>query len=245
MRFTNRQILKIAGPILVSVLMEHLIGMTDTAFLGRVGEVELGASALAGVYYLAIFMLGFGFSTGVQIMIGRRNGEGNYTAIGELFNQGFVFQFLLATFIFFATRFGSPLLLRHLIDSPQVYEATLEYMNRRIFGLFFSFTALMFRAFYVGIADTRTLTANSLVMVGTNVVLNYILIFGKLGFPALGIAGAAIASVLAEVTSLLFFIVYTGLKIDRQKYRLYRFHRIEIHLPKIRLSKWISMRWKR
>ena len=72
MRFTNRQILKIAGPILVSVLMEHLIGMTDTAFLGRVGEVELGASALAGVYYLAIFMLGFGFSTGVQIMIGRR-----------------------------------------------------------------------------------------------------------------------------------------------------------------------------
>ena len=41
MRFTNRQILKIAGPILVSVLMEHLIGMTDTAFLGRVGEVEL------------------------------------------------------------------------------------------------------------------------------------------------------------------------------------------------------------
>ena len=232
MRFTNRQILKISGPILVSVLMEHLIGMTDTAFLGRVGEVELGASALAGVYYLAIFMLGFGFSTGVQIMIGRRNGEGNYTAIGELFNQGFVFQFLLATFIFFATRFGSPLLLRHLIDSPQVYEATLEYMNRRIFGLFFSFTALMFRAFYVGIADTRTLTANSLVMVGTNVVLNYILIFGKLGFPALGIAGAAIASVLAEVTSLLFFIVYTGLKIDRQKYRLYRFHRIEIHLLK-------------
>jgi len=91
---------------------------------------------------------------------------------------------------------------------------------------------LMFRAFYVGIADTRTLTANSLVMVGTNVVLNYILIFGKLGFPALGIAGAAIASVLAEVTSLLFFIVYTGLKIDRQKYRLYRFHRIEIHLLK-------------
>ena len=77
MRFTNRQILKIAGPILDSVLMEHLIGMTDTAFLGRVGEVELGASALAGVYYLAIFMLGFGFSTGVQIMIGRRNGEGN------------------------------------------------------------------------------------------------------------------------------------------------------------------------
>ena len=99
MRFTNRQILKIAGPILVSVLMEHLIGMTDTAFLGRVGEVELGASALAGVYYLAIFMLGFGFSTGVQIMIGRRNGEGNYTAIGSTRDSYSNFFWLLLSFL--------------------------------------------------------------------------------------------------------------------------------------------------
>ena len=75
MLFTKKYILRVAGPILVSLLMEHLIGMTDTAFLGRVGEIELGASAIAGIYYLAIFMLGFGFSIGVQILIGRRNGE--------------------------------------------------------------------------------------------------------------------------------------------------------------------------
>ena len=99
MRFTNRQILKIAGPILVSVLMEHLIGMTDTAFLGRVGEVELGASALAGVYYLAIFMLGFGFSTGVQIMIGRRNGEGNYSASCSTRDSYSNFFWLLLSFL--------------------------------------------------------------------------------------------------------------------------------------------------
>ena len=54
--------------------MEQLIGMTDTAFLGRVGEIELGASAIAGVYYLAIFMMAFGFSIGAQILIARRNG---------------------------------------------------------------------------------------------------------------------------------------------------------------------------
>ena len=67
MLFTKKYILRVAGPILVSLLMEHLIGMTDTAFLGRVGEIELGASAIAGIYYLSIFMLGFGFSIGVQI----------------------------------------------------------------------------------------------------------------------------------------------------------------------------------
>ena len=73
MRFTHKQIWVITFPILVSLLMEHLINMTDTAFLGRVGEVELGASALAGVYYMAIYMLAFGFSIGAQILIGRRN----------------------------------------------------------------------------------------------------------------------------------------------------------------------------
>lgn len=53
-KYSNKDIWEIAYPILISLIMEQLIGMTDTAFLGRVGEVELGASAIAGVYYLAI-----------------------------------------------------------------------------------------------------------------------------------------------------------------------------------------------
>lgn len=226
-RFTNRQILHIAGPILISLLMEHLIGMTDTAFLGRVGEIELGASALASVYYLAIFMLSFGFSTGVQIMIGRRNGEGRYSAIGPIFNQSLIFQLLLALSLFAISKVGSPFILRQLIQSPQVYEATIQYLDWRILGFFFSFTALTFRAFYVGIADTRTLTANSLLMVSSNVLLNYLLIFGKLGLPALGIAGAAIASSIAELISLLFFVFYTMKHIDIKRYALFRFYHLE------------------
>ena len=84
----EQQILKITYPVLISLLMEHMIGLTDTAYLGRVGEVELGASALAGVYYLVIYMLGFGFSVGAQVLMARRNGEGEYKRIGEVFTQG-------------------------------------------------------------------------------------------------------------------------------------------------------------
>lgn len=73
MNFSYKQIWLIAYPILISLLMEHMINVTDTAFLGHVGEVELGASALAGVLYMAIYMLGFGFSIGVQILIARKN----------------------------------------------------------------------------------------------------------------------------------------------------------------------------
>ena len=65
-KYTNKQIWMIAYPILISLLMEQMIGMTDTAFLGRVGEVELGASAIAGVFYMVIFMAAFGFSIGAH-----------------------------------------------------------------------------------------------------------------------------------------------------------------------------------
>ena len=58
--------------------MEQLINITDAVFLGHVGEIELGASALASIYYLAIYMLGFGFSLGLQVMVARRNGELHY-----------------------------------------------------------------------------------------------------------------------------------------------------------------------
>lgn len=73
--YSYSQIWKIAFPVLISTLMEQLIGMTDTAFLGRIGEVELGASALGGIFFVTIFMLGLGFSIGAQILMGRRNGE--------------------------------------------------------------------------------------------------------------------------------------------------------------------------
>lgn len=222
MDFNYKQIWIIAYPVLISLLMEHLINITDTAFLGHVGEVELGASALAGVFYMAIYMLGFGFSIGVQILIARRNGEGNYKEIGNLFTQGACFLVVLATVMFFACEYLVSSVLRHWVSSAQVYEAMTDYLEWRRFGFFFSFLAILFRAFYIGITETRALTWNSVVMVLSNIMFNYVLIFGKLGFPTLGIAGAAIGSSLAELISWLFYVVYTWVKIDWNKYGLFR-----------------------
>ena len=140
--------------------------------------------------------------------------------------QGVLFLILLATVMCIASHAFTPTILRKMISSTPVYEAAVDYTNWRVYGFFFSFIAIMFRAFYVGITHTKILTANSLVMLSVNIVLNYALIFGKWGFPALGIAGAAIASTVSELASALFFLIYTRTKIDHRRYALFRFSRL-------------------
>ena len=82
MNYTYKKIWLIAFPVMMSILIEQLINITDALFLGHVGDVELGASALAGIWFLAIYMLGFGFSLGLQVIIARRNGEQWYAETG-------------------------------------------------------------------------------------------------------------------------------------------------------------------
>ena len=218
--YSYRNIWKVAYPILISLVMEQMIGLTDTAFLGRVGEIELGASAIAVVYYMVLFMIGFGFSIGAQIIIGRRNGEGDFKATGRTFWTGLYFVLALAAAIIALSEIFSPWLMGRIVSSPAILDAALSYVRWRLPGMAFAFVTAMFRAFYIGTTQTRTLTLNSIAMVGSKVLFNWILIFGKFGCPALGITGAAIGSSLAELVSLIFFIVYTRTSCDRRKYGL-------------------------
>ena len=218
--YSYRNIWRVAYPILISLIMEQMIGLTDTAFLGRVGEVELGASAIAIVYYMVLFMIGFGFSLGAQIIIGRRNGEGNFRDTGKIFWNGLYFLLGLSAIIILLSEIFSPWLMGLMVSSKAIFGAALSYVRWRLPGMVFAFVTTIFRAFYVGTTQTKTLTLNSIVMVLSNVVFNYILIFGKCGLPALGITGAAIGSSLAELVSLMFFIVYTRGWCDLKKYGL-------------------------
>lgn len=216
--YTKKHIAKISAPIFLSLLAQNLIQVVDTAFLGRVGEVELGASALAGIIYIAIYTLGFGFSMGSQILIGRRNGEKNYNQIGDIVIQGALFLFLPSLLLIPFLRYGAVHWLPAIFESAEVGRAVAEYLEWRVFGLVFAFVNLMFRAFFIGIARTKILTLNALIMGLVNVFFDYGLIFGNLGMPELGIGGAAVASVIAEFASTLFFLFYLRKKVDLKKY---------------------------
>ena len=90
--YTNKQIWSVSYPILLSLLAQNVINVTDTAFLGRVSEIALGASAMGGLFYICIFTIAFGFSTGSQIVIARRNGEARYGDVGPVMIQGVLFH---------------------------------------------------------------------------------------------------------------------------------------------------------
>ena len=138
--YTNRNIWNVSYPIFLSLLAQNVINVTDTAFLGRVGEVELGASAMGGLYYICAFTIAFGFSTGSQIVIGRRNGEGRYDQIGPVMIQGVFFLLSLAAILFLFSRFFAGDVMRVLISSDAILNAT-----GGIFGLACVWLLLLFR----------------------------------------------------------------------------------------------------
>ncbi len=238
MKYTYKQIWLINLPVMLSLLMEQLINLTDSIFLGCVGHIELGASAIAAMYYMVIYMLGFGFSIGTQVIIAKRNGAGRREEVSRVFFQGLYFLSAFALIVFVLSKLFSPALLRLLISSDDVWRATVEYIRWRDYSYLFAFPLLAIRAFFVGTTRTKILTSNAIVMVVCNMAFNYLLIFGKLGFPRLGIGGAAVGSSLTALVGLLFMIVYMQRRVE--KMRPVFDPRLSLHL--LDISLWTMVR---
>ncbi len=217
------RIWSIAYPIIIGSVAQNVINVTDTAFLGRLGEVALGGGAIGGLFYLAVIMFGWGFGVGTQIVIARRNGEQAYRSIGRTVEHTLLFLLSLALVLFVLIKVFDKRILQSILESEGVFKTSLSFLDYRVWGLFFAFTNFTFRAFYVGIARTKVITVTTIAMVLVNVVLDYALIFGKLGLPNMGVQGAALASVIAEATSTIAFIVFTLSRVNLKKYRLFYF----------------------
>jgi len=224
--YSYKDIWKISIPIMLGLLAQSIVQLTGTFFLGHysvpghpgLAGIYQSASGLAGIYYVAIFTICFGFSIGGQIMISRRNGEKNYDKIGTIVIQGLMFLQVFALILFLLSQLLIDQVLSTFLKSPEVFSAIDKYLSWRIYGFFFAAFNVMFRAFYVGIARTKVLTFNAITMAIVNIIADYALIFGNFGCPELGIEGAAIAAVLSEIASVLFFTIYTFVTIDFKKY---------------------------
>ena len=174
--YSSGTIFRMAVPLMLSFLLEQLIGMTDVAFLGRVGEVELGAAALAGVFFLMLMMFGMGYGFGVQAHMSRKNGEKAWAEIGRSFRSGVLFLTGLAAVLIVLSDLAAKPFLDTACESAAVAEAADMYLYWRVWGLPFAFACALLRAFFIATLRPGVLTASSLVMVASNFVLNYVLI---------------------------------------------------------------------
>jgi len=224
--FSTKQIWVIAYPIILSSIAQNILNVTDTIFLGRLGEVALGAGVIGGLFYNVLLMFGWGMALGGQIIIARRLGEKKDVEIGKVHTQliyGLVVTSLLLTFLVYI---GTRPFLNMAVSSVPIREAGKVFLHYRTWGLLFAFLCYSFNSYYVGIAKTKVLTIATLIMVSFNVVFDYGLIFGHFGLPKMGIAGAAMASAIAEVVCTLFLFGYTYFYNDYKHYGLFRFGKL-------------------
>lgn len=229
-QITNREVWRIALPIMLGYMAQTIINFTDTAFLGHLGVIALGASMLAGLFYFVFTTIAAGFATGIQIIVARRFGEKSYGRIGIIFTHGSLFVLILGLLLLSILYLFSDRLLLWLIDSPNIYDASLDYIKYRQYGIVFVCFNFLYRALYVGLSNTKVITYSTIVMALVNIVLDYCLIFGNFGLPKMGVGGAALASFAAEVSAFVFFTIYSYVTLQKREYGMFRLHRIEPEL---------------
>lgn len=193
---------------------QNVIALSDSVFLYHLSETDFAAIGFVGVFYLIIASIGYAFSKGGQILIARRHGERQLGEIGRTFYSVLSLIMLLSAVMFLFMHFGARQFFGLFLDSPLILEKSMEYLEYRSWGVFFSYFGVVLVALYTGIARTSFIIWDTLVMAVVNILLNYALIFGHFGLPAMGIAGAALASTIAEIVAVALFIGYIAF--DRQ-----------------------------
>lgn len=206
MRFnpTYNNIWGISFPIIIAGVGETIVDITDTIFLARYGVTELAAVGLADAIYGVALFLSLGLVDGMQIIIGRRAGQGQQKEIGRVFNQGIYLLTLVSITFILVILFIVPATTSMVFASDDVQDAVNKYLQITAYALLFQSLNLAYSAFYIGISRTRVLIGATAVLAFSNIALDYLLIFGKLGLPEMGIEGAAFATITAEVAVFLF-----------------------------------------
>lgn len=217
-------------PLLFAEIGEALIQVTDTFFLGRVGTSELAAIALADSMFEIWTVLSFGVVDGIQILLARRAGEGRDRAVGETFTRGVLLLIAISVVLTISLKWASPYLVPRMVESRAVAERLNDFLQIAAYGIVFFSVSLAFAALFVGLQRTRVLIGATVVLGLTNVFLDYLLIFGNLGLPRMGIRGAAVAFVGAEVAALVYLIVHVWRHVDLRRYGLFRIGREEPRL---------------
>lgn len=195
-------------PIALQNLITYTLNFMDTLMLGFLGENELAASSLANVPFFVFSLFVFGLISGSNVMISQYWGKGDRRTINSIIGLGLISAFAISAIVACGIFLFPRQVMRVLTNDKVLIDLGSKYI--KIVSVSYVFTAIT--AAYTGtmrsLENVRIGLLVNCVGVLSNILFNWILILGKLGAPALGMEGAAIATVIARIIELLIVIIY-------------------------------------
>ncbi len=197
---------KLASPVITGMLGHTLVSFVDNVMVGQMGTAELAAVSLGNSFLFIAMSLGIGFSTAITPLVAESDSEANFASGQSVLKHGVFLCTLLSVALFGLILLGKPLM--SLMQQPEeVVALALPYLDLVAISLIPLIIFQAFKQFSDGMSKTvfpmyATIIANII-----NVLLNYVLIFGKFGFPQMGIVGAAIGTLISRGAMLVILIV--------------------------------------
>jgi len=201
-------LLSIAVPVTLQNIILSSINLADVFMIGKLGETSLAALGLSNQIMFLMILLLFGVNSGAGVFISQFWGEKNIKSIHKVLGIALISALITSTVFWVLTQTIPHLLIRVYSPDKEVIKIGSEYL--KIVGWSYIATSVTF----VYSIQSRNIERakiglySSITALIINVGLNYILIFGKLGFPAMGVKGAAIATLIARVTESIFVLGY-------------------------------------
>tara|TARA_B110000967_G_scaffold127294_1_gene130056 strand:+ start:3623 stop:5002 length:1380 start_codon:yes stop_codon:yes gene_type:complete len=202
---------KLAAPVIMGMLGHTFVGFVDNIMVGQLGSAALAAVSLGNSFFFVAMSLGIGFSTAITPLVAEADSENNFKKGKSAFKHGLFLCTLLSLLLYAMILLAKPLM--KLMDQPEeVVVLAMPYLNIIAISLIPLIIFQGFKQFSDGLSLTKhamyaTLFANIL-----NVGFNYLLIFGKFGFPEMGIVGAGIGTLISRVAMIV--LIWVLLKND-------------------------------
>ena len=195
-----RRLLDLAWPIIGLNVLQVLALAVDTAMVGRLSHAEVALTGMGFasqlVFLLMVAMIGL--TVGTVASVARAHGALETDRVDHIFHQSVQLTVLLGIAVAIIGNLAAPSLLAMLGANSASAAAGLAYLRPLLLGTVFNYLNILFAALMRGVGNTRLAFLVALVMNGLNLVFNYVLILGNWGFPSLGLAGAAIGTVLSQ-----------------------------------------------
>ena len=206
----------LALPIIGGMLSQNLLNIVDTAMVGFLGDPALAAVGLGGFVVFMCMAMILGISTGVQSLAARKKGEGRTDRAAKILNSALLLVLIIAPVLSVILIMLVAPLFPYLNSDAAVIEQGVPYLQVRLAAIVFVGMNFAFRGYWNALDMSRLYMITLIMMHACNIILNYILIFGHFGAPALGVTGAGIASAisLAVGTGIYFFLGFRHIRKD-------------------------------